>query len=279
MLNDSNHHLLYKKNNKIFSNLLSSILNIDITKPETILQKTFGENNNINNEISNEVYTDPEIKSKTDYVYDPNPTVINNPRVYIYNTHQLENYDDTGYSEFNITPNVLIASYMLKEKLNKLNIKTIVETSNIKEFLNINNWDYNKSYDASRYFLKEIIDKYNNLDLIIDLHRDAIDKEKSTVKINSKSYAKVLFVVGQNYEGYENNLALANKINDLIKNKYPELTRGIITKTGENVNGIYNQDLSDKIILIECGGYQNTMEEVMNTLEILSNIIKNYLGD
>ena len=80
------------------------------------------------------------------------------------------------------------------------------------------------------------------------------------------------------HENYEKNLELASTLNQMIQKKYPSLTRGIITKSGANVNGIYNQDLSEKAILIECGGYQNTMEEVINTLDILSEIIKEYIG-
>ena len=62
------------------------------------------------------------LKVKTKYIKDPNPTEVKEPRVYIYNTHQLENYSATNFEDYNITPNVLMASYMLKEKLNKNNI-------------------------------------------------------------------------------------------------------------------------------------------------------------
>ena len=114
---------------------------------------------------------------------------------------------------------------------------------------------------------------------MIDLHRDAISKDKSTAQINGKNYAKVLFVVGLEHENYEANLELANKLNSLIKEKYPAISRGVITKQGAGVNGIYNQDLSPKSVLIECGGKENSIDEVMNTTEILTQIIKEYLGD
>lgn len=44
-----------------------------------------------------------------------------------------------------------------------------------------------------------------------------------------------------------------------------------------NVNGIYNQDLNENMILLECGGYQNKIEEVNNTMILLSDVIKEYL--
>ena len=70
----------------------------------------------------------------------------------------------------------------------------------------------------------------------------------------------------------------ANSLNNLINSKYPGLSRGVLKKSGKNVNGIYNQDLKNNIVLIECGGYQNNIDEVMNTMIALSNIIKIYLG-
>ena len=143
----------------------------------------------------------------------------------------------------------------------------------------MNNWSYNYSYRASRYFLEETLKKNNNLDLIIDLHRDAISREASTIEYDGKKYAKVLFVVGKDYDTYEKNMELTNKLNDIFKSYIPNISRGVIVKGGSNVNGIYNQDLNQNIVLIECGGSENTIDEVINTINVLSNVIKDYLGD
>lgn len=266
MLKDSNHHLLYENKFSIIKTI-KQIFNIDLSS-KGILEKVFGK------EI--ETFEDEEIGNKSEYVYDPNPTQINEPKVYIYNTHQLESYDNTDYND--ITPNVLMASYILKEELNKEGIPTIVESSNITEYIKQNNLKYYQSYDASRYYAEKIIEDNQNLDLVIDLHRDAVEKNASTVTINDKEYAKVLFVIGMEHENYESNLEVATSLNNIIKEKYPSLTRGIITKSGKNVNGIYNQDLNPNSILIECGGYKNTFSEVVNTIGLLSQVIKEYLN-
>lgn len=280
LLNDSNHHVLYEKqNSNLIQKILNKLTNVDTTKPISLLENAFGYELENNKAIASDVYEETEIPSNTEYISDPNPTVVDDPRVYIYNSHQLEDYSANNFEDYNITPNVLMASYLLKEKLNKQNIPTLVETSNISDFLNLNGWDYASSYKASRFYALDAINKYGNLDLIIDLHRDAIPKTSSTVEINGKNYAKVLFVVGLEHANYAPNLELATKLNDMIKAKYPTLTRGVVTKSGAGVDGIYNQDLSPKIVLIECGGNENSIEEVMNTIEILSEIIKEYLGD
>ena len=218
-----------------------------------------------------------KLEKKTKYIENPNPNSATNPKVYIYNSHQLENYRMDNLEEYNITPNVLMASYILKEKLESLGIPTIVEETNMTEFMNSNHWQHQDSYTASRYLIKDTLDKYKNLELLIDLHRDAIKYDASTITFDGKKYAKVLFVVGTEYDSYKDNLALANKFNSLINNKYPNLSRGVITKSGSNVNGVYNQDLNAKMLLLECGGYENSIEEVLNTIEALSEIIKIYL--
>ncbi len=266
MLKDSNHHLLYENKFSIIKTI-KQIFNIDLSS-KGILETVFGK------EIQE--FEDEEIGNKSEYVYDPNPTQINEPKVYIYNTHQLESYDNTDYND--ITPNVLMASYLLKEELNKAGISTIVESSNITEYIKQNNLKYYQSYDASRYYAEKVVKDNQNLDLVIDLHRDAIEKNASTVTINDKEYAKLLFVIGMEHENYESNLEVATAINNIIKEKYPTLTRGIITKSGKNVNGIYNQDLNPNSILIECGGYKNSFSEVVNTINLLSQIIKEYLN-
>lgn len=278
LLNDSNHYILYKNvnENPIYS-FVKLITKIDIKEPKSILEKSLKyktNNMNISYTASDDVYS-----LNSDYIEDTNKdNNIENPIVYIYNTHQLEEYNKTNLEEYNIKPNVLMASYILREYLNRNNIKTVVETADITDFLNVNGWNYSKSYNASRFYLDEAIKKYPNLKLIIDLHRDAIEYNASTVTINDKKYAKVLFVVGLDYENYQPNLDLANSLNNLINSKYPGLSRGALKKSGKNVNGIYNQDLKNNIVLIECGGYQNNIDEVMNTMIALSDIIKIYLG-
>lgn len=281
LLNNKNYYELYLKDYNNFINRGIRILtNIEIKNPITILEEKFKYKEQIipvmYTTSSDEVY----IKDKdSEYIKDPVKEEITNPKVYIYNTHQLESYSKKVYEDYNITPNVMMASYIIRENLNKKNINTIVETANITDFLNANGWDYSNSYKASRYYLKEALKKYDDLKLIIDLHRDSVKKEYSSVTINNKKYAKVLFVIGLEYKNYKENLTVATDINNIINKKYPKLSRGIMKKEGKYVNGIYNQDLNKNIILIELGGMENTLEEIMNTSVALSEIIEEYLEE
>lgn len=266
LLVDSNYHLLYeKKANNLFTKGFSKIINVN--KPVTILD--------------NILHLKQNDKVLVTYVENPKidtSKVEKEPEVYIYNTHQGETYEGKGLEEYNITPGVMMASYLLQKKLLENNVKAIVMEENLIDYMNINNMNHAKSYIASRTFLEEALKNNQNLKLIIDIHRDSLPKEKSTVIINNKPCAKILFVIGEEYDTYKENLNMTNIINEKIKEKYPNLTRGIITKGGAGNNGVYNQDLNNKITLMELGADKNTIEEVNNTIELISPIIGEYIN-
>jgi len=280
LISGGNHHILSSyKMTSIINGTVKLLSNIDLTKPNSILNKTIFKqdtNKNITSEVSYEDdYSNlDELKEISFYMEDPNKIDVNNPKIYLYNTHQLENYNNENLSIYNITPNVLMASYILKEKLNNLGISTIVEDTNITEFLQVNNWNYASSYKASRLLILDKKSKYQSLEYFIDIHRDSVGKEYTKVTIGDKTYAKVMFVVGLEHDNYEQNLKTANTLNDIITKKYKNLSRGIYKKQGKGVDGIYNQDISKNVILIEVGGVDNTIEEVFNTLNVLSESIK-----
>lgn len=201
------------------------------------------------------------------------------PIIYIYSTHDTEGYASSYFNIYNIKPDVKIASYYLQEKLNDLGLNTIVEKRMIKDALNKNNWVYKDSYKASRIYLENTYQNNTSLKYFIDLHRDSSLKSKTTTTIDGKSYARVMLLVGLEHDNYNANLKVATDINNLIKAKYPSLTRGIYKKSGPGVNGIYNQDFNSNCILIELGGQYNTMLEVSNTIDILAKILYDYIGE
>ncbi len=279
---NSDYHLNYEKKAKNLITILTKIFtNFDLNNPITILEKNIILNNqekvmgnNSDGEISIE-----ELEKVSFHINNPSLDIIKKPKVYIYNSHQLENYSNKNLEIYNITPNVMMASYLLKEKLNKINLSTIVEDANIIEFMKINNWGHMDSYKASRFYIIDVMNKYKSLELFIDLHRDALTKKDATTVINNKKYAKVLFVVGLENPQYKANLKLAQRFHQSIQKKYPSLSRGVLKKQGKGVDGIYNQDLSPNMILLELGGQHNTIDEVLNTVEVMADIIKDISGD
>lgn len=245
------------KNNLIKT--LNLIIKIDINNPKTIIQ---------NKVAYKEITT---YKPNMKLVYEP-PKKTNDPLIYIYNTHPTETYIDGQNS-------IKTATYYMKEKLEQLGINTLLSTDNITQMIYDNNWTYDDSYKASRIELERIKQEYPSIKIFIDLHRDGLKKEYSTTTIEGKNYAKILFLVGKEHENYLNNLEFTTSINEKIKTKYPTITRGVHQMEGPGVHGIYNQDLAPNVILLEMGGNENTYEEVINTIDLITPIIKEKIDE
>lgn len=264
--------LNYYKKDKNMLNENINYINLNIKK---IISRKVEES--INNPI---LFLEDNIKLKKEKVENVNMVVEeekkqqeeviieNKPLVYIYNTHQTETYFD--YSVYD-------AASLLSEKLNNNGIKSLFEEKSIPVFMQDNNLKYSKSYTVSRKYLNEAKDKYNSLNYFFDIHRDALSKNKSTINIDGKNYAKILLLVGLENPNYERNLINAEKLNEIINKKINGISRGIMKKEGENVNGIYNQDVSDNVFLIEIGGNHNNKEEVINTVNVLTECIIEYI--
>ena len=202
------------------------------------------------------------------------------PLIYIYNSHQTEEYAASTFLEYSVKPTIMMANYILAEQFENENYHTLVEERSIKEILNQNQWKYSYSYKASRILLEDTKKNNSTLKYFIDVHRDSLTKDRTTIEINGKSYAKLLFLIGLENPNYEENLKFTEEINKKLNEKYPNLSKGIYKKGGAGVNGIYNQDFSQYAILLEIGGYQNTPTEVMNSTlafaECFLEVIKSY---
>jgi len=283
LLEGGNSHLLgdYKLID-IVNTSTNYLFNIDFKNPSTILNTSILRGNSeiygIELEYNDDYSNLDELKKVSSYIEDPNPVDVNNPIIYIYNSHQLENYNSSNLDIYGITPNVLMASYLLKEKLNSKGISTIVEDANLSEFLNLNGWNHASSYKASRIFILDKMNKYSSLKYFIDIHRDSVGRSSTTTNINGKEYAKILFVVGLEHDNYKANLKTSEEVNNLVNKYYPSLSKGILKKEGAGVDGIYNQDISPNSILIEIGGVDNNIDEVLNTIEALSNVFSYYVN-
>ena len=237
-----------------------------------ILNSTFNDNNDLlNNIFSKSLEKTNPIKqlNKTykSYLISNEKKVVKTtePIIYLYNTHPTEGYAPSSYAEFSVNPTVIMNNYILEDIFNKSGYPTIVEEESISKILNDNNWKYYNSYKASRILLDKSIVNYPSLKYFIDIHRDSLPKDKTTINIEGKSYAKILFIIGMENRNYQKNLEFTEKINNKLKEYYPNLSKGIYKKGGEGVNGVYNQDFNSNTILIEIGGEENTTTEVLNT--------------
>lgn len=226
--------------------------------------------------ILSDNFTFKEENTATDTV-EVNNNLDKEISVYIYNTHETESYDDKYLEVYNIKPTVNTMSYILKDYLNDLGVNVLIETRSVSSILKKNKWSYKYSYDASKELITPVIEANKNLKLVIDLHRDSAPLSKTKTNKDNVDYAKILFVVGAEHSNYKENHEVAKKLSSLLENEVEGISRGISLKSGAGVNGIYNQDLSTKSVLIELGGQYNEIEELNNSLKVLSRVILKYL--
>ncbi|KMY52522.1 hypothetical protein AC623_20505 [Bacillus sp. FJAT-27231] len=203
---------------------------------------------------------------------------------YIYHTHSWESYlpllglegDRNVNKAVDSKTNITIVGEMLGKEMENLGLGVTVDKTNMGEELKKKGWKTPKSYKVSRALVQTAMSNNQDLNYFIDLHRDSLRKKNTTIKINNKQYAKVVFVVGKNNPNFEKNLEIAKSLHEILQDKYPHLSRGVIGKSGKGVDGVYNQDLSQRSILVEIGGVDNNMDELHNTTKALANAINEY---
>lgn len=251
-----------------FHKMMMKLLNIDLASPLTFLNRDY------KGLTSNTV-----VKLKKSETNKKIETKKENPTIYIYNTHQTEEYKPTSYLEYSVNPNVLMASYILEEQLSKKGHVVLVEEESVSKLRTTLGLNYAGSYKVTRSMMENAKKNNPTLKYYIDLHRDSLTRDKTTLTVDGKSYAKILFIVGLENSNYQENLDFTNKISDLLNQKVKGLSKGIYKKEGPLVNGVYNQDFSNRVILIELGGNENTIDEVYRSLivlgEVFDEVIKN----
>lgn len=280
--------IFYEHNHFLESLLLGANKNIQIDNNviQKVLNSLFSLNlNNMSSILNNGLMYEPiqeddyhqleELQKITFHMKNPNDIKVEKPLVYIYNTHQLENYSNKNFNEYNIVPNVMMASYILQENLINNGIPTIVDEDDFTKELNDKGYLYYQSYVISKSHIKDALATNPTVKYIIDIHRDSVGAKITKLSKNNKDYAKVLFVVGLEHENYQENLDLAIKVSNAINKIVPGLSRGVYKKEGPGVDGIYNQDMSSNALLLEMGGVDSTIIEVNNSMEVVSQVVSN----
>ncbi|PAF19682.1 stage II sporulation protein P [Terribacillus saccharophilus] len=212
---------------------------------------------------------------------EPAPSTGDKDVVFIYYTHNQESYlpsldADQKDNAYNKNANVTDAGEAMAKRLEELGIGTIADQTDIGAILNENGMAYHQSYDASRGVVEAAVAENKDVSFVFDIHRDSLKRKDTTKEIDGKTYAKVVFVVGAENKEYEKNLKLATDLHKKIEENYPGLSRGVITKKGAGVDGVYNQDVSDKAALLEIGGAENTLDEATRTAELFAEIFADY---
>ncbi|OKP88760.1 stage II sporulation protein P [Paenibacillus helianthi] len=199
-------------------------------------------------------------------------------RILIYHSHPREAYNpllgvesDNPSSAIPSKNVMLVGSYITK-RLEQRGIGTVHKQEDYATKVPDYNWNF--SYKYSRMTVKAVLSANQEMNEMIDIHRDSQRHGKTTAVIEGKSYAQVYFILGHANKDWKRNEAFANKIHQLLEKNYPGVSRGIWGKSsGNGNNGEYNQTLSPNSVLIEVGGIDNSADELKRTADILADAI------
>lgn len=133
---------------------------------------------------------------------------------------------------------------------------------------------YNGAYGRSAVTVQEYLKRYPSIQVVLDVHRDAIQPETDTMvapvaTIDGRSCAQVMIISGcddgsMNMPNYLENLKLSAALVRNMEELYPGLSRPVLFDYRK-----YNQDLTTGSILLEMGGHANTLEEAAYAGELV----------
>ncbi len=209
------------------------------------------------------------------------------PQVLILHTHATETFktDNKDYYTTNFNSrsrdndrNMISVGKIVANTLNTAGIRTLTDTT-LHDYPS-----YTNSYNRSAQTICKYLKKYPSIKIVLDLHRDSVTKEngdkvKLVTKIGNKTAAQVMLVMGsgtggvKNFPKWEENFALATKLQRIIEKNYPTLARPLMLASKN-----YNQSLSTGAMLIEFGTDVNTLEEAHYSAELVGNCLVELLG-
>lgn len=202
---------------------------------------------------------------------------VEGPQILIYHTHSQEGFADSVPGD-NSTTIVGVGEYLaqlLREKG-----YDVMHVTSVYDLVD-GELDRNEAYSKAQKEISSILEANPGIQSVIDLHRDGVaEGTRLVTEINGKTMARFMFFNGLSrtkkngpidylYNPYiEDNLALTLQLKLKSEQYYPGLARNIYLRSLR-----YNLHLSDKALLIEAGAQTNTLQEMMNTMEPLSDIL------
>lgn len=201
------------------------------------------------------------------------------PQVLIVHSHTTEAYSPAedyaqipSYRTLDETKNVTAVGAVLAEALRQQGVEVIHDTA-------VNDYpDYNVSYWNTLQRIEIWQAQYPGLQLILDIHRDAVENEdgEAVALLSSQqgeSAAQLMLVVGTDEGGLEHphwqkNLANALKLQSVLMGQYPGLCRKLDLRTER-----FNQHTAPGAMLIEVGTNGNTLDQAKTAALLLADAI------
>lgn len=208
-------------------------------------------------------------------------TDTNGPKVLIFHTHSQETFADSKQGDTS-TSIVGIGAY-LAQKLNEKGIETM-HHDGVYDLID-GTLDRSKAYELSEIGVREILNQYPSIEVVIDLHRDGVSEDLHLVtEVDGKQTAKIMFFNGLSRTKangdiaylqnpyIQDNLSFSLQMQLASESMYPGLARKIYLKGYR-----YSLHMMPKSLLIEAGAQTNTVQEMKNAMDLLANILENVL--
>ena len=204
-------------------------------------------------------------------------TDADGPKVLVYHTHSQEEFADSTPGD-TATSIVGVGEY-LTQLLNERGVETIHDTG-VYDIIN-GKLDRSNAYENAEASVRPIIEANPTIEVAIDLHRDGVAEGTHLVtEINGKPTAKIMYFNGLSrsrtngdidylYNPYiQDNLAFSLQMQLASESQYPGFVRHIYLRAYR-----YNLHLLPKSLLVEAGAQTNTVEEMMNAMEVLADTL------
>ena len=141
---------------------------------------------------------------------------------------------------------------------------------------------YTGAYNRSAATAQEILEKYPSIQVVLDIHRDAVLEDGAVVKptatVNGKKAAQMMLITGVvttdalPHPHWRDNLTLSTHLQAALDEVSDDLMRPLNT-----VASRYNQHLSPGWVLVEMGAEGNTVEEAVYSGQILARTLVDLL--
>ena len=141
---------------------------------------------------------------------------------------------------------------------------------------------YSGAYSRSGAAVETWLEKYPTIQVILDIHRDALVAEdgtvyKTTAEVDGEKVAQVMLVVGsdaggQKHEEWRVNLAVAAAVQSGLVEDYPTLARPMILRSSR-----FNQQLAPAALLVEIGSHGNTLQEALAAARLFARSLADTL--
>lgn len=203
------------------------------------------------------------------------------PLVLIYHTHATESYEpadrdfyDSSFQSKTTDPakSVIEVGERICAQLEQAGIPYIHDTL-IHDLPS-----YNAAYDSSRKTVKELLAEYPSVRIVLDIHRDAIQREDGTrlmpvAEIEGREAAQIMIISGcddgtMGMPEHIKNFHFACALQSRLESSYEGLTRPILFDYRH-----YNQDLTTGSLLIEVGGHGNSLEQAFYSGELIGKAL------